>query len=119
MRKDNQIQFPFGEGNTSPAAVEDVARVFAAPRANPQPHIGKVCHLTGPHSKNTHFYAQENPKALGPHDHVPIILVELLGMDCSSAAYSFTWATISRRWPMCTARDVTALLVFACGYKMA
>src|SRR3989442_6526143 len=31
---------PFGEGKTSPVAVEDVARVVAAVRANPPPHIG-------------------------------------------------------------------------------
>ena len=29
-------------GETSPVAVEDVARVVAALLANPQPHIGKV-----------------------------------------------------------------------------
>jgi uncharacterized protein YbjT (DUF2867 family) len=28
--------------------VEDVARVLAALLANPQPHIGRIYHLTGP-----------------------------------------------------------------------
>ena len=31
----------------------------------PQPHIGKIYHLTGPQSENMHFYAQEYSKALG------------------------------------------------------
>ena len=33
--------------------------------ANPQPHIGKIYHLTGPQSENMYFYAQEYSKALG------------------------------------------------------
>jgi uncharacterized protein YbjT (DUF2867 family) len=45
--------------------VEDVARVLAALLANPQPHIGKIYHLTGPQAENMHFYAQEYSKALG------------------------------------------------------
>jgi hypothetical protein len=32
---------------------------------NPQPHIGKIYHLTGPQSENMDFYAQEYSKALG------------------------------------------------------
>ena len=56
---------PFGEGKTSPVAVEDVARVVAALVADPRPHIGKIYHLTGPQSENMHFYAQEYSKALG------------------------------------------------------
>jgi hypothetical protein len=39
--------------------------VVAALLANPQPHIGKIYHLTGPQSENMHFYAQEYSKALG------------------------------------------------------
>jgi hypothetical protein len=39
--------------------------VVATLLANPQPHIGKIYHLTGPHSENMHFYAQEYSKALG------------------------------------------------------
>src|ERR1700745_3995993 len=64
VRESNQIRLPFGEGKTSPVAVEDVARVIAALLGNPQPHIGKIFHLTGPQSENMHFYAQEYSKAL-------------------------------------------------------
>jgi uncharacterized protein YbjT (DUF2867 family) len=45
--------------------VEDVARVLTAILANPQPHIGKIYHLTGPQSESMHFYAQEYSKAPG------------------------------------------------------
>jgi len=65
VRESNQIRLPFGDGKTAPVAAEDVARVIAALLANPQPHIGKVYHLTGPQSENMHFYAQEYSKALG------------------------------------------------------
>jgi uncharacterized protein YbjT (DUF2867 family) len=65
VRKSNQIRLPFGDGKTSPVAVEDVARAIATILANPQPHMGKIYHLTGPQSENMHFYAQEYSKALG------------------------------------------------------
>ena len=65
VRESNQISLPFGDGKTSPVAVEDVARVLTSLLANPQPHIGKIYHLTGPQSENMHFYAQEYSKALG------------------------------------------------------
>ena len=39
--------------------------MLAALLADPQPHIGKVYHLTGPQSENMHFYAQEYSQALG------------------------------------------------------
>lgn len=65
VRQSNEIRLPFGEGKTSPVAVIDVARVLAALLADPQPHIGKIYHLTGPESENMHFYAQEYSKALG------------------------------------------------------
>ena len=65
VRQSNQIRLPFGQGKTSPIAAEDVARVFAAVLVDPQPHIGKTYHLTGPQSENMHFYAQEYSKALG------------------------------------------------------
>jgi len=65
VRESDQIKLPFGEGKTSPVAAEDVARVIAALLSNPQPHIGKIYHLTGPQSENMHFYAQEYSKALG------------------------------------------------------
>ena len=65
VRESSQIRLPFGEGKTSPVAVEDVARVIAALFAHPQPHIGKTYHLTGPQSENMHFFAREYSKALG------------------------------------------------------
>jgi uncharacterized protein YbjT (DUF2867 family) len=65
VRESNQIRLPFGVGKNSPVAAEDVAHVVAALLANPQPHIGKIYHLTGPLSENMHFYAQEYSKALG------------------------------------------------------
>jgi uncharacterized protein YbjT (DUF2867 family) len=64
VRKLNQIRLPFGEGKTSPVAAEDVARVVAVLLADPQPHVGKIYHLTGPQSHNMYFYAQEYSKAL-------------------------------------------------------
>ena len=65
VRESNQIRLPFGEGKTSPVAVEDVARVLAALLADPQPHVGKVYHLTGPQSESMQFFAREYSKALG------------------------------------------------------
>src|SRR6185295_13500468 len=65
VRESNQIRLPFGEGKTSPVAAEDVARVVATLLENPESHIGKIYHLTGPQSENMHFYAQEYSKALG------------------------------------------------------
>ena len=65
VRESNQIKLPFGDGKTSPVAVEDVARVIVTLLADPQQHIGKIYHLTGPQSENMHFYAQEYSKALG------------------------------------------------------
>jgi uncharacterized protein YbjT (DUF2867 family) len=65
VREADQIRLPFGAGKTSPIAVADVARVVTALVANPQPHIGKIYHLTGPQSENMHFFAQEYSRALG------------------------------------------------------
>jgi uncharacterized protein YbjT (DUF2867 family) len=65
IRESDQIGLPLGEGKTSPVAVEDVARVLATLLANPQPHIGKIYHLTGPQSESVHFFAQVYSKALG------------------------------------------------------
>jgi uncharacterized protein YbjT (DUF2867 family) len=65
VRQSNQIRLPFGDGRTSPVAVEDVARVVVTLLANPQPYIGKIYHLTGPQSENMHFFAEEYSKALG------------------------------------------------------
>src|ERR1041384_5278774 len=65
VRGSNEIRLPFGDGKTSPVAVIDVARVIAALLADPQPHIGKIYHLTGPQSQNMDFYAREYSEALG------------------------------------------------------
>jgi uncharacterized protein YbjT (DUF2867 family) len=65
VRQSNQIRLPFGQGKTSPIGAEDVARVVATLLENPQPHIGKIYHLTGPQSENMDFFAQEYSKALG------------------------------------------------------
>src|SRR6187401_2850880 len=65
VRKSNQIRLPFGSGKTAPVAVEDVARVLVALLSTPQPHIGKIYHLTGPQSENMQFFAEEYSKALG------------------------------------------------------
>src|SRR5436190_16915793 len=59
VRESDQIRLPFGEGKTSPVAVEDVARVIASILADPRPHIGKIYHLTGPQSENMHFFSME------------------------------------------------------------
>src|SRR5215813_10151283 len=64
VRESDQIRLPFGDGKTSPVAVEDVARVIATLLADPRPHIGKIYHLTGPQSENMNFFAQEYSKAL-------------------------------------------------------
>jgi len=65
VKESDQIRLPFGEGKTSPVAAEDVARAIAVLLTTPQPHIGKIYHLTGPQSESMHFYAQEYSKALG------------------------------------------------------
>jgi len=65
VKETNQIRLPLGEGKTSPVGVEDVARVITTLLADPQPHIGKIYHLTGPQSGNMHFYAREYSNALG------------------------------------------------------
>src|SRR5262249_42768647 len=65
VKESNEIRLPFGQGKTSPVAVEDVGRVIAALLADPRPHIGKIYHLTGPQSEDMHFYAGEYSKALG------------------------------------------------------
>jgi uncharacterized protein YbjT (DUF2867 family) len=65
VRESDQIRLPFGAGKTSPVAVEDVARVVSTILANPEPHIGKIYHLTGPESENMSFFAQEYSNALG------------------------------------------------------
>lgn len=65
VSESNQIRLPFGDGRTSPVAVDDVARVISVLLADPEPHIGKTYHLTGPQSENLRYFAQEYSKALG------------------------------------------------------
>ena len=65
VKESNEIRLPFGEGKTSPIAVQDVARVVATLLDDPQPHIGKTYHLTGPQSEDMDFYARECSEALG------------------------------------------------------
>jgi uncharacterized protein YbjT (DUF2867 family) len=76
VKKADQIRLPFGDGKTSPVAAEDVARVVAALLEDPQPHLGKTYHLTGPQSENMQFYAQEYSKALGrtiTYQDIPVV----------------------------------------------
>jgi len=65
VRQSDQIRLPFGDGKTSPVAADDVAGVVATLLEDPQPHIGKIYHLTGPQSESMHFYAREYSEALG------------------------------------------------------
>jgi uncharacterized protein YbjT (DUF2867 family) len=98
VRESNQIRLPFGEGKTSPVAAEDVARVVATLLEDPQPHIGKIYHLTGPQSENMHFYAQEYSKALGrtiTYQDIPV----------------GPWrdALLERRWPVHVVNHLAAM----------
>lgn len=65
VRESNEIRLPFGDGRTSPVAVDDVARVIAAVLGDPEPHIGRTYHLIGSQFENMYFFAQEYSKALG------------------------------------------------------
>ncbi|MGO9606437.1 MAG: NAD(P)H-binding protein [Candidatus Binataceae bacterium] len=65
IAKDATIRLPFGDGRTSPVAVQDVAEVMATILANPSAHIGKVYELTGPKSEDMHSVAAEYSAALG------------------------------------------------------
>jgi uncharacterized protein YbjT (DUF2867 family) len=98
VRGSDQIRLPFGEGKTSPVAAEDVARAIAALLANPQPHIGKIFHLTGPQSENMHFFAQEYSKALGRAISYQDIPVEPWRDDL-----------LNRRWPVHVVTHLAAL----------
>ena len=91
VRESNQIRLPFGEGKTSPVAVEDVARVVTALLADPRPHIGKIYHLTGPQSENMRFFAQEYSKALGRMITFADIPVEVWGDGLLKRGLRFTW----------------------------
>jgi len=98
VRQSNQIRLPFGEGKTSPVAAEDVARVVATLLENPEPHLGKIYHLTGPQSENMHFYAQEYSKALGRTITFQDIPVE-----------PWRHALLERRWPVHVVNHLTAM----------
>src|SRR5262245_19121545 len=65
VREFDQIRLPLGNGKTAPVAVADIARVLATLLANPQPHIGRIYHLTGPQSETMSFFAQEYSQVLG------------------------------------------------------
>jgi uncharacterized protein YbjT (DUF2867 family) len=98
VRESNQIRLPFGEGKTSPVAAEDVARVVATLLENPEPHISKIYHLTGPQSANMHFYAQEYSKALGRTITFQDIPVE-----------PWRQALLERRWPVHVVNHLAAM----------
>src|ERR1700681_1539517 len=98
VRESNQIKLPFGEGKTSPVAAEEVARVVAALLENPEPHLGKIYHLTGPQSENMHFYAQGYSKALGRTIIYQDIPVE-----------PWPHALLERRWPVYVVHHLTAM----------
>src|SRR5258706_5195128 len=98
VRESNQIRLPFGEGKTSPVGAQDVARVVATLLENPEPHIGKIYHLTGPQSENMDFYAQEYSKALGrtiTYQDIPV----------------GPWrdALLERRWPVHVVNHLAAM----------
>ncbi|HWW88951.1 MAG TPA: hypothetical protein VNZ26_35405, partial [Vicinamibacterales bacterium] len=98
VRESNQIRLPLGEGKTSPVAAEDVARVVATLLENPEPHLGKIYHLTGPQSENVHFYAQEYSKALGRTITYQDIPVE-----------PWRHALLERRWPVHVVNHLTVM----------
>jgi uncharacterized protein YbjT (DUF2867 family) len=91
VRESNQIRLPFGEGKTSPVAVEDVARVLAALLANPEPHIGKTYHLTGPQCENMHFLRRSIRRRLAARSPFRTFRSSLGGTGCLSAGFRFTW----------------------------
>jgi uncharacterized protein YbjT (DUF2867 family) len=98
VRQANQIRLPFGDGKTSPVAADDVARVVATLLEDPQPHIGKIYHLTGPQSENMHFYAQEYSKALGrtiTYQDIPV--------------GPWREALLERRWPVHVVNHLAAM----------
>jgi uncharacterized protein YbjT (DUF2867 family) len=64
VRTRARIEVPFGVGKTSPVAAADVARVVAAVLADPGPHLGRICELTGPRSQDMHGVAREFSDAL-------------------------------------------------------
>ncbi|MGI5292396.1 NmrA family NAD(P)-binding protein [Nonomuraea polychroma] len=65
IRENGTIALPFGNGRTSPIAVDDVARVVATVLRDPAPHIGHVYELTGPRAVDMTEMAEEFSRALG------------------------------------------------------
>jgi len=65
ISKSGELRLPFGNGRTSPIAVENVAGVIAKILETPSPHIGKVYHLTGARSQDMNAIAHEYSEALG------------------------------------------------------
>jgi len=65
IKQSGELKLPFGSGQTSPIATQDVARVIAEILSNPIPHIGKIYELTGPKSQNGNEIAAEYSSALG------------------------------------------------------
>jgi uncharacterized protein YbjT (DUF2867 family) len=65
IQQNGTLALPFGNGRTSPVAVDDVARVIATVLRNPAPHVGHVYELTGPHSLDMVGVAEEFSRALG------------------------------------------------------
>jgi uncharacterized protein YbjT (DUF2867 family) len=63
--KQNVIPAPFGRGKNSAIAAFDVARVLTTILSEPQQHIGKTYHLTGPVSEDMKAVAREFSAALG------------------------------------------------------
>jgi hypothetical protein len=47
---------PFGQGKKFAGLSGRCRTLVATLLANPEPHIGKIYHLTGPQSENMHFY---------------------------------------------------------------
>jgi uncharacterized protein YbjT (DUF2867 family) len=65
IRENGTIALPFGNGRTSPIAVDDVARVLSTVLRDPAPHIGHVYELTGPRAVDMTEMAEEFARALG------------------------------------------------------
>lgn len=64
IRRSGEIRLPFGDAKTSPIAAQDVADVIATILLNPEVHVGKLYHLTGPKSENMEDLAAEYAAAL-------------------------------------------------------
>jgi uncharacterized protein YbjT (DUF2867 family) len=65
IRANGTIVLPFGNGRTSPVAVDDVAHTVAAVLRDPVPHVGHIYELTGPRSVDMTELAEIFTKQLG------------------------------------------------------